>query len=107
MKPESGQFICPFCKERRLSVYTNWLSKYKFNEKNQNERHLIFYFKTISFKKRFGYILNSCIWDNFNEGGFMVIISILLLLFYLPILIWVDLIIYISSKKKIHFYLFI
>ena len=100
MKPESGKFICPFCKERRLSVYTNWLSKYKFNEKNQNERHWIFYFKTISYKKTFGCIWNSCILENFRECGFMLIISILLLLFYLPILIWVDLIIYICSKNK-------
>ena len=87
MKPELGEFICQLCKERRLSVYTNWLSKYIFNEKNKNERHWIFNFKTISYKKRFGYILNSCILVNFCEQGFMLMISILLLLFYLPILI--------------------
>ena len=103
MKPESGEFICPFCKEAKLSIYTNWLSKYKFNEDNQNERHWIFYLKTIYNKKQFGYIWINYIWDNFREGCCRLMLSILLLLLYLPILLLVDLIIYICSKNEYNY----
>lgn len=54
IKYKSGKFRCPNCKkEKKMSLYTNWLSKTIKNnlDKNVEETYWIFYNKSIIEKK--------------------------------------------------------
>ena len=111
MNPESGNFICPNCKEAKLDVYTNWLSQYRITDDNKNERHWIFYYKTMSNEKKFGFILIKFFEHcsvKITEFSVLTFVKLFFLvqffyILYISILIWVDIIIYVCSKNKYNY----
>lgn len=119
IKYKSGKFRCPNCKkEKKMSLYTNWLSKTIKNnlDKNVEETYWIFYYKSIIEKKQF---LNKCYKTLFL--GFiyelevpckerdcqslsflliLIIFNIIISLLYILIVVWIDFFIYLCIKKN-------
>lgn len=119
VKYKSGKFRCPNCKkEKKMSVYTNWLSKTIKNnlDKNVEETYWIFYNKSIIEKKQF---LNKyyktlflcfistlevpCKERDCQSLSFLLILipfNIIISLLYISIVVWIDFFIYLFIKKN-------
>ena len=117
MSYDSGEFICPKCKSKRMGVYTNWILNKEYFDK-YGLKVWIFYYKK-SERKCYGWYGFFCPLifafgcdkkDKLNNPFFKwfcyIICSLLTILFsavylimYLPVLIWLDICISLCMEK--------